>query len=279
MAGAAAGAGAVLLVTGCGVMPVPSGSLTSGTPSASASAIPGDRLGDVVAFEPTGDDLGAYTHITIARDASAYGAIDPAAVDDSIDGSSWQDEAVLLTGQQFVARFVAEQTLDSIALDTGDDGWQLWLDDVAPQYFGDPAPSSLTDVDPTGDSTFPILQDSEGLSPEFVRDGRARLDDATVRIDALSNDPREGGEYLVVGGTADASYRVSDESAVASLVDAGFGTADEVRAQFPILDDGADGHYLADVTFTYRIERVGDDWQIRDWDVVSDTNFEGVSQA
>jgi hypothetical protein len=110
-----------------------------------------------------------------------------------------------------------------------------------------------------------------------LRDGLARLDDAVITIESLSNEPREGGEWLTVSGTADVAYRLSDKEAIASLIEQGY---DQSTAEsFDALNDGADGHYLTLLTWSYSVERVTDGWIIRSYDLDWESIIEGVSQA
>ena len=97
------------------------------------------------------------------------------------------------------------------------------------------------------------------------------------RSTSLSNEPREGGEWLTITGTADVSYRLSDEEAIASLVEQGY-LQDEAEG-FEALSDGIEGHYLTSITWSYSVERVGDGWLIRDYDFAWESIVEGVSQA
>jgi hypothetical protein len=103
------------------------------------------------------------------------------------------------------------------------------------------------------------------------------MDDVTIEVESLSNEPREGGEWLTISGTADVAYRLSDEEAIASLVQQGY-TQDEAEA-IESLADGEEGHYLTILDWSYSVESVGDGWVIRDYDLVWESIIEGVSQA
>ncbi|CAN5229296.1 hypothetical protein BH11ACT3_BH11ACT3_05160 [soil metagenome] len=259
-------------------MPVPTADRSAtGSPNPSASAIDGDRLGDVVSTTPVTDELGDYRHVTIAPDAAAFASIDQATVDASIAGSDW-DDTELLDAQRFVATFVAEQAIDSVALDRDEAGWKQWLTEVAPTYFADPLPDALAVPEDNTDRAIPIFNDADDATPILVRDGGARLTEASITIDELANSPREGGEWLAVIGSAQVSYRVSDDSALAALMRQGY-TEQEARESFPVLTDGVDGAYLGDFTFEYDVDRIDGKWVIRDWSLTSDTSFEGVNEA
>ena len=273
---AALGAASVLLLTGCSTLgafgpsasPSPSG-------SASPSAEPlGPAFGDVAPRESITDELGTYLHVTISPGAAVYRTVDPDTLDSSIDGSSW-DEQSLLAAQRFVVTFVAEQTIDSTALDRDEAGWEEWVDSTVGALLR-PGNDDLMKLEGS-DRPTPIYNDPNNFTPRLVRDGLARLDDATVTVDALSNEPREGGEWLTITGTADVAYRLSDEEAIANLVEQGY-TQDEAEG-VEALADGEEGHYLSTLTWSYSVERVGDGWQIRDYDLIWDSIIEGVSQA
>jgi hypothetical protein len=273
---AAVGVASVLLLTGCSTLggfgpsasPSPSG-------SSSPSAVPlGPAFGDVAPRESITDELGTYLHVTVSPAAAVYRSVDPDTLDASIDGSSW-DEQSLLDAQRFVVTFVAEQTIDSTALDRDEAGWEEWLESTSESYFG-PDDDDLLKLE-GADRPTPIYNDPDNFTPRLVRDGLARLDDATITVDALSNEPREGGEWLTISGTADVAYRLGDEEAIASLVEQGY-SQDEAEA-FESLADGEEGHYLTTIIWSYSVERVTDGWLIRSYDLSWESIIEGVSQA
>lgn len=274
----AIGAAALLLLSGCSALPSGFASPSpSGSASPSSSAVPiGAAFGDVAPRESVTDELGTYLHVTLAPSSEAAQRVDPDTLDASIDGSSWDDDA-LLDAQRFVATFVAEQTIDSSALDRDLPGWQDWLTTTAPAYFGPPQPGQLTKPDNAADRPTPIYNDPDDYTPHLVRDGLARLDDATIVIESITNEPREGGEWLTVSGTSEVAYRLDDDEAIASLQQLGFD--DETISGYSNLSDGEEGHYLTHLDWSYSVERTGDGWIIRDYDLVWDSLVEGVSQA
>ena len=171
--------------------------------------------------------------------------------------------------------FVAEQTIDSTALDRDEAGWEEWVDSTSETYFG-PDDDELMKLE-GADRPTPIYNDPDNFTPRLVRDGLARLDDATITVESLSNEPREGGEWLTITGTADVAYRLSDEEAIASLRRAGLRPGE--AEGFDALTDGEDGHYLTTLTWSYSVERVADGWLIRAYDLTWESIIEGVSQA
>jgi len=272
---AALGVASLLLLTGCSL----SGFGPSASPSPSGTASPssaplGPAFGDVAPRESVTDELGTYLHVTISPAAAVYTAVDPSTVDPSIAGSSWDDDS-LLEAQRFVVTFVAEQTIDSSALDRDMPGWDDWVATTSAGYFGE-ADDDLLKLEGF-DRPTPIYNDPNDYTPRLVRDGLARMDDATITVDSLSNEPREGGEWLTVTGTANVSYRLSDDEAIASLVQQGY-TQEEAEG-VESLTDGVDGHYLANLGWSYSVERVGDGWLIRAYHLTWDSIIEGVSQA
>jgi hypothetical protein len=273
---AVAGAAALLTVSGCSALPSSSNS-PSPSASASASAGPvGPAVGDVVPRESVTDEFGTYLHVTLDPASALATQINPATLDDSITGSSWDQDA-LLEAQRFVATFVAEQAIDSTALDRDLAGWQEWQAANGERFFGPDMEGELSKPDNGSDRPTPIYNDPDDYTPRLVRDGLARLDDATITVDEIANEPREGGEWLKVSGKSDVAYRVTDEEAIAALVLQGYD--DESLSGFPALSDGEDGHYLVQMEWTYEVERTGDAWIIRAYDFVWDANVEGVSQA
>jgi hypothetical protein len=278
LAAAAVGTAAVLLLTGCSAFPdgFPTAS-PSGSASPSSTAVPiGAAFGDVAPRESVTDDLGTYLHVTLAPSASVATEVDPATVGDLIAGSSW-DDASLLAAQRFVTTFVAEQTIDSSALDRDEAGWDRWLASTAPTYFGADAVDVIGKQTGGTDRPTPIFNDPNDSTPILVRDGLARLDDATITVTELQNEPQEGGERLRVTGTADVAYRLSDQEAIVYLLDQGYD--EDTVDGFGQLSDGEDGHLLTHLEWSYSVERDGDGWLIRAYTLTTDSNIEGVSQA
>lgn len=266
-----------LLLGGCSAFP---GAFPSASPSVSGSPSPsapiGAPFGDAAPRESVTDDLGTYLHVTLSPTASVANEVDPATVGDLIEGSSW-DDASLLEAQRFVATFVAEQTIDSVALDRDEKGWTQWLDSTAATYFGPDYLDLLGKPAGGTDRATPIFNDPNDSTPVLVRDGLARLDDATITVSELQNEPREGGELLRVTGSADVAYRLSDDQAIAYLLDQGYDK--QTVDGFTELHDGTDGHLLTHLDWSYSVERAGDGWLIRAYSLVSDSNIEGVAQA
>jgi hypothetical protein len=268
---------AVVLLSGCSAFP---GVFPSASPSASGSPSPsapiGAPFGDAAPRESVTDELGTYLHVTLSPTSSAATVVDPATVGDLVAGSSW-DDASLLEAQRFVATFVAEQTIDSVALDRDEKGWNEWLGSTAAGYFGPDYLDLLGKPAGGTDRATPIFNDPNDSTPELVRDGLARLDDATITVTELQNEPREGGELLRVTGTADVAYRLSDDQAIAYLLDQGY---DEQTVDgFADLHDGTEGHLLTHLDWSYSVERTSDGWAIRAYSLVSDSSIEGVAQA
>jgi hypothetical protein len=271
-------ASGLLVLTGCSAFPSGFAS-PSPTASASPSSSPvpiGPAFGDVAPRESVTDEIGTYLHITLAPDSAAATEVDPGTVGSSIAGSSWDDDG-LLAAQRFVATYVAEQTIDSIALDRDQRGWDIWLVDIAARYFGPGANEDLAGPGDGSDRATPIFNDPDDFTPRLVRDGLPRMDDATITIDSLENMPREGGEWLVVTGTSDVAYRLNDDEARSALAQQGFDQ--ETINGFPALTDGVDGHYLVHLEWSYAVERTNDAWVIRDYDLIWDANIEGAAQA
>jgi hypothetical protein len=270
---AALGAAGLLLLAGCSAFPDGLASRSpSVSPSPSGTPVSGSPFGDVAPREQLTDELGTYLHVTLSPEAAAALAVDPATVDGSIAGSSW-DDAALLEAQRFVATFVAEQTIDSTALDRDLAGWEEWRDQTAPQYFAE----EFGKTGSAADRPVPIFNDPDDFTPRLIRDGFARLDDATITIESLANEPREGGEWLTVTGSADVMYRLADEQAIEALVQQGYDR--EAAESIPDLADGEPGHYIVLLDWSYSVERVGDGWTIRDYDLVWEATIEGVAQA
>jgi hypothetical protein len=248
--------------------PAPTSTSTS-QPSDTPTSAPVDaKYGDLIPLTDgegkavtVTDEYGTYTRTTLSADDNAM-TVNPATVDPSVTQAGWTDTDVT-SAQQFVAKFVAQETLDSRALDTAN-GWEEWKKDegtrfVNTQYI------NLNDKAPNSDRSAFILNNMNGTVPVATRDGGSRIQNANVEITQLKNVSQDGVNYITVTGTGTASYRVTDEAMIESFLKANpDSTRESVISENPIFNDGVEGSLNYDVSFDYTVEKTtsGEGWVI-----------------
>ena len=107
--------------------------------------------------------LGTYLHVTISPGSACTATVDPAR--STPDRGQLMGRAGLLDAQRFVATFVAEQTIDSSALDRDEAGWEDWVDSTSDPYFGADA-VDLMKLE-GADRPTPIYNDPDNFTPRW----------------------------------------------------------------------------------------------------------------
>lgn len=238
-------AGSLLATSGCvaGITPEP-GSTESPTPGQTNSVV---LYGDVIASGEITDSLGTYTATTISPDDDSYSTL-ASDVDPALR-SAFSDEE-LLEAQQYVAKFVAEQTTDGTAVDNS--GWEQWRQEVGPQYVTGPFAGDL--LNPS-ESTI-VYHDS---APNFIRDGAPRFNTNTITVNELKAVNYEGQTYITVNGTAETDYRVTDASGMSWAIQRNPGMSEsEIINQIPQLGDGEDNIFGNFLSFSYTLGKKDD---------------------
>jgi len=200
------------------------------------------------------DSYGSYQKVTINSEARAL-QVDPATVDASVAALGWSDED-LASAQRWVATFVAEQGIDSIAVD-GTTGWDAWKATEASKYV---APQWLDMVNNAADeadvdrSPF-VVNNLNNNYPDLVRDGTARISSANIDIFSVY-----AVDAVNIGfdGKAVVSYEATDASMLASAMRSNPSyTEAEILEKYPHFTDGVSGTFTATFRFTYAVERDG----------------------
>lgn len=263
---------ALLGLTGCTANPAETPSGSSVSPS-EASVAPSDAAavdvdsdasyGDVHAYKLVTDATGTYAATTINDDAEAM-QYDAAAVDPAATELLPQEK--ILSAQQAVVKFVAEETLDSPALESTAN-WETWKTEVAPTVIYPTEVSAIigSGVDETYDRSSVIENNNQEETPAMIRDGKPRssetLIDVTKVITGVDTSPAQSGTYVTVSGTAKAKYRVTDATAIDYFKkytpDA---TDEEMKADNPTLFDGQDGNWALTTQWTYTVVEKDNKW-------------------
>jgi hypothetical protein len=209
--------------------------------------------GDVHAYKIVEDADGKYAATTINEDAKAL-QYDASIVDSSTTGAFTQEE--IITAQKIVATFVAEETLDSIALDSTA-GWEEWKANVAPQKF---YPNSLASVlsnetyADNYDRSLVIENNSNNETPKMVRDGKPRSKNTLINLTKVFGgyDPNFNQNYLQFNFNLKATYRISEEETLRLFKEANPDmSVEEMKKTNPLLFDGVEGKLFISLPINY----------------------------
>jgi hypothetical protein len=258
-----------LFVTGCTAQPNETKPTASSSTSPSTSETPvaetldtATKYGDVHAYKLITDDAGEYAATTINEDAAAYN-YNPAVVDAGATSTFSEDE--ILAAQRVAVKFVAEEAMDSIALDSTA-GWEEWKTTVGPKVF---YPSIVNEmIEPVSydaERSTVIENNYDENTPKLVRDSKPRTNETLITVDSvLSEYDERVGDFLRFKVTANAKYRVSDEVALeyfkANTPDVDVAN---LKTNYPVLYDGIENATLpTNNSWDYIVVRQGNDWII-----------------
>jgi len=182
-------------------------------PTASATPEAPTVTGDLEAQDiKLKDSLGEYTPVKLRDDSDAL-KIPESIVDFS--GGSQYSKAKAVEAAQWVARFAGSETIDGVALDTGEPGWNEWKQTRADQFIStyskDAILGPVTEGDAVGQRSLVVLATPHnGQFPQMVRDGGPRVTNGTVKVTGIKSAEADG---IIVTGTTDATYRVLSSKA------------------------------------------------------------------
>ena len=201
---------------------------------------PGD-YGDIVGLEDVTDAEGTYCHTTIDPKSEAL-IYDSAKVDmASLEKYGFTEEDAKKAQEETVT-FVAEEALDSAALDSTDPAAiSTWVQKNGGRFSGD------WDVAGTEGVVY------SGSLPILVRDGGPRSAETNIslsRIYAVENSSVKGEGTLVVETKNISKYRLSDESAIVAYTNEGYtGTREALISENPDLADGVENLLIVQSTY------------------------------
>ena len=238
------------------------------SPSASHSAGTSATYGDIIGSgKVIKDASGSYEQTTInPNDVSLK--YNKSIVEASAYGAGFNDTD-LESAQKYVAKFVAEEGTDSIAVDSNA-GWAAWQSSKASDYLDPANKNSLLTTIPEGskgDRSAIIYNDFNGNTPTLVRDGKPRIKTNKITVTAISGgNDSTSGNYVWVAGTAVTEYRVNDGIAITWLKKNNPSVTDvSIKAQAPELyANGSKGETVLTSTFNYgyALLKDGDSWKI-----------------
>jgi hypothetical protein len=225
--------GLSLSVTSCGL-------LATGSAAPSAPSI--NLNGSVVAAGKTVDTpTGSYQNITVSKEAAVY-KYDPSKFNLEMMASQGYPEDSGKYALEFATTFMAEQYLDSIALEGDMGAFQTWYDTTGSKLLDQRIATGASDIAPH----FLILGNygKQKNFPEFIHDGGPRVSSASLNL-------VEAGPYFVEDGSKipgisygldfAADYRVSDAGAAAfGAAKTGLSSEDFIKSNMakPLLKDG-----------------------------------------
>ncbi|PPG15382.1 hypothetical protein C5D36_09815 [Rathayibacter sp. AY1C6] len=164
------------------------------------------------------DKYGSYALTTIDPTDESM-VVDQASLDSSVAQSGWS-EADVLSAQQFVVTFVAEQLNDSTALDR-QTGWEQWKQDEAPKYVHPDYVDGIRSEQSDGaDRSIIISNNFNNATPDLVRDGGPRVAAGEISTDQVWAFTTDAGvPALSIKGTSSYTYRAVDGAPVYSDTD------------------------------------------------------------
>ena len=224
------------------------------------------ELGDVIiATDKDGnpiiitDEYGSYAKTTISPDDDSM-KLDKSKWEDTVATSGLTDDEVL-SAQQWVAAFIAEQGTDSIALD-GTTGWEKWKTHESSKY-ADPNLVDPNVVAPGSDRSSIISNNANNDLPIFIRDGQSRIAASDISISKVTSTPYDGVANLFFYGSSTQQYRVTDDSMVEAIIRSNPGsTKESILAESPQYADGKDGTFGLTLTWKYGVEKTDTGWII-----------------
>jgi hypothetical protein len=257
-----------------GLAAAPNAKTTASPTPAPAATSNAEHFGDAIANGSVTDELGTYEKTTIDPNSLAM-KLSPASV--GVRGTF--SDAELESAQQFVAKFVAEEATDSIALDSAS-GWATWLSKTADVYFLatdkknmiNSVPNDLTrNLSP--DKPPAVLKplrsnvidnNTYGYDPVLIRDGKPRFISKTISVEKVFSVSENNDDFVNIQGRVKTAYRTTGPVAFAWLRATYPGATDaEINEKLPgIKTPGTVFRYLKSFDFTYAVIKSGKSWMI-----------------
>jgi len=249
---------ATVTLAGCGSANPDAPVATSATSAApTQTSEPKADLGDVtVKTGPDGepvvitDEAGSYQKITISPDAAVFN-LDKSEFDSTVAAVGRTDEDVL-SAQRWVMTFLAEEGLDSIAVD-GLTGWDDWKTSSTGKYLAPEWAWILDEPSAVSDRAAFIYNNPNNKGVTMIRDGLPRLSTASIALNSVKAYEEQGG-LLVFSGLTTADYRITDAEALKYLNNNGK-PHEAAVAEWPQFGDGVDGTFTLTFTFTYGVRK------------------------
>jgi hypothetical protein len=226
-------------------------------------AVKTDESGDPVVIT---DEFGTYQKVTIDPDAGAL-TVDASTVDPTVAATGWTD-ADVLSAQSWLVAFIAEEGVDSIAID-GLTGWDEWKATKAAAYVAPEWSSFLDDPTTTTSDRPPFITNNlDNLSAVTVRDGSPRVNTSLIAVDLVRGWETDGVATLGFSGLATTEYRVEDADMIDALKRANPALTDaDAIADSPELGDGVEGGHTVGLEYMFAVRQDAESgWLITGFD-------------
>lgn len=259
---------------GCGVQannvdttPKPTTSTSAPADPSASPSTPADSAlgGDIVVMTKDGkavvikDQYGSYEKVGLNPDDELNKKVDPSIIDSSVKDAGWSDQDVL-AGQKFISNFIASESIDSTALDTGDPGYKDWVSKNQDKYIA-PEFQSFIQSDSDKRALLNTRVNAE-IDFHYVRDGKPRVTSSNITMDRVNNVDANNEHNLIFTGSYVAKYRANNKDVLNAYVEKGY-PKDQVLQTLPQLKD-ANGYTTVSGTmkYQYAIAKKADGWKI-----------------
>ena len=231
------------------------------SPAAGAALTPASKSnsGDVIIFgTPVTDEAGTYQRTTISPKLPVYTtAFSPA------DGTLQPTftTAEVLSAQQWILRFVSEESTDSIALDSTL-GWNRWKAQDAPKFIAAEKTAAIMSSSGNSDRSGVIYNNANEAYPMLMRDSKPRVKTSQIKLQALNGFVESGATFIHAAIQTVMTYRLSSGTVVDYVAKITKVTPEAALAATPEL--GAAGTHSLRITtdWNYYVAKNGKDWSI-----------------
>jgi len=256
---------------GCGVQANNVDTTPKPTTSTSAPANPTAEPtasvdGDIVVVTKDGkavvikDQYGSYEKVGLNPDDALNKKVDPAIVDSSVKDAGWSDQDVL-AGQKFISNFIASESIDSTALDTGEAGYKDWVAKNQAKYIA-PEFQSFIQSDTSNNGALLNTQRGGEIAFQYARDGKPRVSSSNISMSKVVNVDSGSEHNLIFVGKYDAKYRASNKEVMAAYIAKGY-KKENVLQTLPQLKD-ENGYVTVNGTMNYQyaVAKKDGNWKI-----------------
>jgi len=256
---------------GCGVQANNVDTTPKPTTSTSAPANPTAEPtasvdGDIVVVTKDGkavvikDQYGSYEKVGLNPDDALNKKVDPAIVDSSVKDAGWSDQDVL-AGQKFISNFIASESIDSTALDTGEAGYKDWVAKNQAKYIA-PEFQSFIQSDTSNNGALLNTQRGGEIAFQYARDGKPRVSSSNISMSKVVNVDSGSEHNLIFVGKYDAKYRASNKEVMAAYIAKGY-KKENVLQTLPQLKD-ENGYVTVNGTMSYQyaVAKKDGNWKI-----------------
>lgn len=249
---------------------------SSPTPTPKATADTSFVTGDVVGKMQDGkpdiitDNHGSYQKVELNPNSKLLKTVDPATINANVADGGWTKEQ-LLSGQQFITKFVGSESIDSTALDGGMDTFKTWVANNSSKYYDTEYKDELLKADLTQSG---LVNNTAGSKESnipliYTRDGKPRMTSAAIDITDIQdyvNPAAPDVHYLLYAGKFDVNYRIDNSELIKAAEAKGYTKADVVKDLPQVADEKKKTVVHGTMNFKLYTRQLGDnEWKISGW--------------